>query len=161
ILAAGRTPITERGSFGSRSRPIHWGQEMFDQAGMVREIVKWDYELRVPSQAAEVVARAHEVAMTSPRGPVYLVLPREPLSAPLDEVPASVPRPVAAPPHPDPAAVEKLAQWIAQAERPLIIAAASGETAEGVEALGRVAQDAAIPVVCHNARQVCLPASHP
>ena len=37
ILAAGRTPITEKGSFGSRSRPIHWAQEMFDQAGMVRE----------------------------------------------------------------------------------------------------------------------------
>ena len=48
ILAAGRTPITEKGSFGSRTRPIHWAQEMFDQAGMVRELVKWDYELRVP-----------------------------------------------------------------------------------------------------------------
>ena len=40
ILAAGRTPVTEKGAFGSRSRQIHWGQEMFDQAGMVREIVK-------------------------------------------------------------------------------------------------------------------------
>ena len=52
ILAAGRTPITEKGSFGSRSRPIHWAQEMFDQAGMVRELVKWDYELRVPAKSA-------------------------------------------------------------------------------------------------------------
>ena len=51
ILAAGRTPVTEKGSFGSRSRQIHWGQEMFDQAGMVREIVKWDYELRMPSRS--------------------------------------------------------------------------------------------------------------
>ena len=58
ILAAGRTPITEKGSFGSRSRPIHWGQEMFDQAGMLRELVKWDYELRVPGQVGDVVARA-------------------------------------------------------------------------------------------------------
>jgi acetolactate synthase-1/2/3 large subunit len=161
ILAAGRTPITERGSFGSRSRHIHWGQEMFDQAGMVREIVKWDYELRVPEQVADVVARAHEVATTSPPGPVYLVLPREPLSASLDEPPASPPRHVPAPPHPDPAAIDTLAQWIAQAERPLIIAAASGGKAEAVAALGRLAQYAAIPVVCHNARQVCLPSSHP
>ena len=84
ILAAGRTPVTEKGQFGSRSRQIHWGQEMFDQAGMVREIVKWDYELRMPGQTADVVARAHEMAMTTPRGPVYLVLPREPLSASLD-----------------------------------------------------------------------------
>ena len=58
ILAAGRTPITEKGSFGSRSRPIHWAQEMFDQAGMLREMVKWDYELRAPGQVGDVVARA-------------------------------------------------------------------------------------------------------
>ena len=58
---------------------------MFDQAGMVRELVKWDYELRTPDQIGDVVARAVEVAMAHPRGPVYLVLPREPLSAPLAE----------------------------------------------------------------------------
>ena len=28
---------------------------MFDQAGMLRELVKWDYELKVPEQAADVV----------------------------------------------------------------------------------------------------------
>ena len=46
FLAAGRTPVTETGNFASRNRSIHWAQEMFDQAGMVRELVKWDYELR-------------------------------------------------------------------------------------------------------------------
>src|ERR1051325_1716197 len=73
ILAAGRTPITEKGAFGSRSRPIHWAQEMFDQAGMVREAVKWDYELRVPSQVGDVVSRAGEGLMARPRRPGYLV----------------------------------------------------------------------------------------
>ena len=52
ILAAGRTPLTEKGKFGGRNRYIHWAQEMFDQAGMLREAVKWDYELRFPEQAA-------------------------------------------------------------------------------------------------------------
>jgi acetolactate synthase I/II/III large subunit len=160
ILAAGRTPITEKGRFGSRSRQIHWGQEMFDQAGMVREIVKWDYELRMPEQTADVVARAHEVAMTSPRGPVYLVLPREPLSAAVAE-PQIVPRPAPATPHPDPAAIDRLAEWIVAAKSPLIIAAASGTDARAVAALARLAERAAIPVVCHNARNVCLPSSHP
>ncbi len=102
VLAAGRTPITEKGSFGSRNRPIQWGQEMFDQAGMVRELVKWDYELRVPAQVGDMVARGVEVAMAHPRGPVYLMLPREPLSAPLAEPIAPIkPRPQAAPAHPD------------------------------------------------------------
>src|SRR6201991_4684979 len=161
ILAAGRTPVTEKGSFGSRSRQIHWGQEMFDQAGMVREIVKWDYELRTPGQTADVVARAHEMAMTAPRGPVYLVLPREPLSASLNEEPAITPRPAPRPAHPDPAAIEELADWIAKAERPLIITAGPGTDDAAVGALGKVAERAAIPVVSHNARSVALPSSHP
>jgi acetolactate synthase-1/2/3 large subunit len=151
ILAAGRTPITEKGSFGSRSRPIHWAQEMFDQAGMVRELVKWDYELRVPGQIGDVVARGVEVAMAHPRGPVYLVLPREPI-APIK------PRRQAAPAHPDPRTIATLAEWIATAERPLIVTAAL--PAEAVPALERLAERCAIPVVAHAARTMCLPSSH-
>jgi len=159
ILAAGRTPITEKGSFGSRSRPIHWAQEMFDQAGMVRELVKWDYELRVPGQIGDVVARGVEVAMAHPRGPVYLVLPREPLAASLTEPIAPIkPRPQAAPAHPDPRSIATLAEWIAAAERPLIVTAAI--PAEAVPALDRLAEPCAIPVVTHNPRTVCLPSSH-
>src|SRR5436305_7532935 len=161
ILAAGRTPITEKGSFGSRSRQIHWAQEMFDQAGMVGEIVKWDYELRTPGQIADVVARAHEVAMTVPRGPVYLVLPREPLSASLTEAPAIVPRPVPGAAHPDPAAIEELAGWIAKAERPLIITAGPGTDKSAVAALAKLAERAATPVCCHHPRSLPLPLQHP
>jgi acetolactate synthase I/II/III large subunit len=160
ILAAGRTPITEKGQFGSRSRPIHWAQEMFDQAGMLRELVKWDYELRQPNQIGDMVSRGVEVAMAHPRGPVYLVLPREPLSAPLTEPIGPVkPRPQAAPAHPDPHAIATLAEWIAAAERPLIVAATL--SADAVPALAHLAERCAIPVVTHNPRTVCLPSSHP
>jgi acetolactate synthase-1/2/3 large subunit len=160
ILAAGRTPITEKGSFGSRTRPIQWGQEMFDQAGMVREMVKWDYELRIPGQVGDVVARGAEVAMAHPRGPVYLMLPREPLSAPLTEPIAPIkPRPLAAPVQPDGQAIATLAEWIAAAERPLIVA--SSLLPEAVPLLAHLAERCAIPVVMHNSRTVCLPSSHP
>ena len=159
ILAAGRTPITEKGTFGSRSRPIHWAQEMFDQAGMVRELVKWDYELRVPGQIGDVVARGVEVAMAHPRGPVYLVLPREPLAASLPEpVGPTKPRPQAAAAYPDPRTIATLAEWIAAAERPLIVT--STLPAEAVHQLERLAERCAIPVVTHNPRSVCLPSSH-
>ena len=159
ILAAGRTPITEKGTFGSRSRPIHWAQEMFDQAGMVRELVKWDYELRVPGQIVDVVARSVEVAMAHPRGPVYLVLPREPLSAAMPEpVGPAKPRPQAAAAFPDPRTIATLAEWIATAERPLIVT--STLPAEAVPFLDRLAERCAIPVVTHSPRSVCLPSSH-
>ncbi len=159
ILAAGRTPVTEKGQFGSRTRPIHWAQEMFDQAGMVRELVKGDYELRQPAQAGDMVARAVEVAMAHPRGPVYLVLPREPLSAPLAEpIAPAKPRSQAAASHPDPKAIATLAEWIAAAERPLIVTATL--PADAVPVLGRLAERCAIPVVAHSPRNVCLPSSH-
>lgn len=160
IVAAGRTPFTEKGQFGSRSRPIHWAQEMFDQAGMVRELVKWDYELRVPAQIGDVVARAYEMAMTSPRGPVYLVLPREPLSAPLPDYTPEKLRALPAPPAPDLQSIAKLAEWVAAAERPVILNAAAGD-AKAVDILGRIANDYAIPVVAHYSRVMALPASHP
>jgi acetolactate synthase-1/2/3 large subunit len=160
ILAAGRTPVAEKGTFGSRNRPIHWGQEMFDQAAMLREAVKWDYELRTPEQAGDVVARAYEVSMASPRGPVYLSLPREPLSAALpDSFEIHKPRGVPSRPHADPQVIATLAGWIANARNPLIIATSSG--AEAIDVLGRVAERYAIPVVAHRQLMVCLPSAHP
>src|SRR5690606_21446558 len=37
LLFSGRTPVTEAGRFGARTVPIGWGQEMRDQAALVRE----------------------------------------------------------------------------------------------------------------------------
>jgi acetolactate synthase-1/2/3 large subunit len=98
--------------------------------------------------------------MAHPRGPVYLMLPREPLSAPLTEPIAPIkPRPQAAPVQPDGQAIATLAEWIAAAERPLIVA--SSLLPEAVPLLAHLAERCAIPVVMHNSRTVCLPSSHP
>ena len=162
VLMAGRSPITEKGHRGARTRYIQWAQEMFDQAGMVREIVKWDYELRLPDHVDEVLARAFEVAMTSPRGPVYLTLPREILaSATLPRTGERPRRAAPQPPHPDPAAIETLAEWIASARKPLVITAGAGRSKAGVEALARLAERFALAVVAFNQRYMTLPAGHP
>ena len=50
--------ITTGGLLGSRNNYINWAQEQFDQGGMLREFVKWDYELRHHSQVESVVDRA-------------------------------------------------------------------------------------------------------
>src|SRR5438093_4716209 len=101
LLTAGRSPITETGLPGSRDGYIHWAQEMYDQAGMLREIVKWDYELRNAEQLATVVDRALAIAASEPRGPVYLVLPREvPAASISDPSPPPARLRAAAPPAP-------------------------------------------------------------
>ena len=164
LLTSGRTPITENGPSGTRSGHIHWAQEMFDQAGMLREVVKWDYELRRGDQAAAVVDRALELAMTSPQGPVYLSLPREALGEVLDGPPAAEPRRARARPavpHPNPADIETLAGWIAEAKRPLIITSMVGKVPADAVSLARLADRFALPVISYNARNFAISSSHP
>jgi acetolactate synthase I/II/III large subunit len=161
ILMAGRTPWTEHGIKGARNAYIHWAQEMYDQAGMLRQLVKWDYELRLPDQVEEVIARAYEIAMTEPRGPVYLSLPREVLAAAAAEIERSPPRAFPGAPHPDPEAVATLVDWYAQAERPLIITTAAGRHPAAAERLARFAERFAAPVVSSVPRYLNLPHSHP
>ena len=162
VLAAGRTPINEDGGLGSRSVYIHWGQEMFDQASMVRDTVKWDYELRNPGQVEAVVDRALAISMSEPRGPVYLSLPREVLADGVGAFAFDSPglRQPAAPPAPDAEATRRAAQWIARAARPLIVTSSFGRDAADVPALARLAERFALPVVGHQPRYAFLPTSH-
>src|SRR5882762_5314340 len=163
LLTSGRTPFTEGGASGSRSAHIHWAQEMFDQAGMLREIVKWDYELRNGTQLETVIDRALTLATSPPEGPVYLSLPREVLAEKLPgfayESPAR--RVAASPPAPDEAAVAAAAEILARAQNPLIITADAGRDLAAVPALAEFAERFAVPVVEHRQRHLCLPSDHP
>ncbi|MCR5856332.1 thiamine pyrophosphate-requiring protein [Mesorhizobium sp. J428] len=160
LMCSGRTPLTESGRFGSRSSPIHWGQEMRDQAGMVREIVKWDYELRYADQAGPAIDRAISIAMSEPRGPVYVSLPREALAEAIAP-PATGPNlaPTTFGP-PAAAALVRAAEALAKAKNPVIITQ-SGESGSGFEPLAGFAERFALPVVEYWATRQCLPTSHP
>lgn len=163
LFSAGRTPLTEGGLPGARDVYIHWAQEAFDQAGMVREYVKWDYELRNATQLEAVVDRALEIAMTEPRGPVYLTLPREVLGEPQQELTMTAParRNIAGRLYPDPHSIEAAATMLATAERPLIITTTSGRNPDTVAALVALAESFAIPVVVFQQRYMCFPTNHP
>jgi len=162
LVMAGRSPYSETGHHGTRTRYIHWAQEMFDQAGMVRESVKWDYELHLPDQASDCITRGLQVAMTVPRGPVYLSLPRDTLAAPSSRgVVTNVRRNVPGPVRPDPQAIANAAEWLAAAKTPLIITANAGRTSQGFDALTALAERFALPVVSFHQRFANLPSSHP
>ncbi len=161
LFTSGRTPITEHGRLGARDLPIHWGQEMFDQAGMLRELVKWDYELRFGDQLLPVVDRALAIAMSEPRGPVYLSLPREVLAEPLSMAawPADPLLQPPAAPAPSAGAIAKLAELLAAAERPLIVTGRSDASAFG--AIGRFVERYGVPVVHFWPARLGLATDHP
>ncbi|MCK9513489.1 MAG: thiamine pyrophosphate-requiring protein [Pigmentiphaga sp.] len=162
LLLAGRTPSTEQGNIGSRDVIVHWGTDTFDQAGMIREYTKWDHELREGQCIESILDRALSIAMSEPRGPVYLTLPREVLAgAAKPTLSRSRPGPGASGAAPDSAAIRQLADWLLAAEHPVIVTSLAGRDPGAPEALAMLAQTAAIPVVEHYPRVVNLPATHP
>jgi thiamine pyrophosphate-dependent acetolactate synthase large subunit-like protein len=141
FLVAGRTPITEGELRGGKSQNIHWRQESRDQGALVREFVKWDYELRAGQPVDSVVDRALDIAMTEPRGPVYLTLPREVLADPAVPARRDNVRPLGAiAAAPAQAAIEEAAALIAKAEFPLIITSSGGRTPAGFAELSALAE---------------------
>ncbi len=162
LLCAGRTSITEEGHPASRDVFIHWGQESFDQAGMLREYVKWDYELRTVTNMEAVLDRAMAMAMTEPRGPVYLMLPREVLATPMKEVAFDAkPRTDLPSFYPQPEKIRRAAELLHDAEFPLIITSAVGRSPRAVEALIELAEAGGAAVVSFNPEYMNFPTEHP
>jgi acetolactate synthase-1/2/3 large subunit len=162
ILMSGRTPTTESGRFGARTVPIGWGQEMRDQAALVREACKWEYEVRFPEQVPELLDRAFAIATSTPKGPVYLSLPREVLCEPC---PAAA---LAAPPGMQPATaaaepgdLARAARLLAHAERPVIVAQRGAGTEAGFAALAEIADRWSIPVCQWWAVATAISSAHP
>lgn len=73
-----------------------------------------------PGSAAGRIARAIQLALTEPRGPVVLELPPGVTTAPVPGPALNTEAPRAAPP--DPAAIDAAADLIARASRPLVLA---------------------------------------
>ncbi len=164
LVCAGRSPLFEYGKTGARNTRVTWAQEMYDQAGLLRDIVKWEYELRGPHQVEDIVRRGLTIAQTDPKGPAYLTLPREVLAESLPEpagFAANMAPPVPAPPQPDASAVELLADRLAAAELPAISSLSGGADPESVAALSALCENYAIAYADDQARYVNLPASHP
>lgn len=161
LMCSGRTPVTEHGRAGSRSRPIHWGQEMRDQSAMVREAVKWDYELRYPEQAALIVERALAIAASDAAGPVYLSLPREVLAETFpDPAPLETRQEPVRAGRPRPDAVAAAVDLIRKATHPVVVAQRPPARGDW-KALETLADRVALPVVDFWATRNVLSSEHP
>ncbi|MCA9672634.1 MAG: hypothetical protein KC503_43870, partial [Myxococcales bacterium] len=162
LFLAGRTPVSERGRRGARDKFIHWAQEMFDQGAMVREWVKWDYELRDAAMLPEVLDRALAIAMSPPRGPVYLMLPRELLYAPVQasaitKTPSVCAESAAAP---DAHGLREVLAAIGRSRRPLLLTKTAGTRPETVALLERAVEQQRLAVISEDAHCVNIAADH-
>ncbi|MCW5737209.1 MAG: thiamine pyrophosphate-requiring protein [Enhydrobacter sp.] len=166
MLMAGKAPYTTRNELlGTRDTYVHFVQEPFDQASIVRPYTKWEYNLPSGVIAKEALRRAHTVMESDPKGPVYMTFPRETLTAtwgegeihsyPADRFGAVAARGV------DPGALEPLVARLLAAERPLLISAYAGRNHATVAVLDELARFAGIRVVEFNPLYVNLPHDSP
>ncbi len=155
MLFAGRAPYTLHGELpGSRDTYVHFVQDPFDIASIVRPYVKWEYSLPSGIVVREALARASAFAQSDPAGPVYMMLPRETLAEEWDDE--------AMPAYPsaryggvqaggvEPARINAIAEALMAAENPIALTAYLGRKPEAVAVLERLALTCGIKVAEFN-----------
>jgi len=166
MLFAGRAPYTLHGELtGSRDTYVHFVQDPFDIASIVRPYVKWEYSLPSGIVVKEALARASAFAHSDPPGPVYMMLPRETLAEQWDDaaMPAYLPARYGSV-HTggiEPARVEAIAQALMAAENPIALTAYLGRKPQAVAALDRLARTCGIRVAEFNSVDLNIPQDSP
>lgn len=150
LFCAGRTPSVFHGELrGGRSHYIHWLQEQYNQAGVVHDYVKWEYELCLSENMGHVLQRAFQVAATELCGPVYLTLPREVLMEKIGHlrVPPLEKYAPAVSPQGDPEKLKEAVSLLVGAKNPLILVANAGRHHSAVASLVEFTETVAAPVI--------------
>jgi acetolactate synthase-1/2/3 large subunit len=166
LLFAGRAPYTLHGELpGSRDTYVHFVQDPFDIASIVRPYVKWEYSLPSGVVVKEALARASAFAQSDPPGPVYMMLPRETLAEEWDDsdMPAYPPARHGSVKSGgiEPARVETIAQALMAAENPIALTAYLGRKPDAVAVLDRLARACGIRVAEFNSIDLNIPQNSP
>ncbi|GAB2993883.1 thiamine pyrophosphate-binding protein [Streptomyces pseudoechinosporeus] len=139
---AGRVPLVLLATGTARDRTGTGAFQELDQLALVRSVTKWAMRVESPDRVADALRQALAVAGHGRPGPVFLELPEDVAAAPAPGATArpAFPRQV---PRPAPEVLGAAAEWLRDAERPLILVGggmrhrnASGEVEQLAERLG-------------------------
>jgi acetolactate synthase-1/2/3 large subunit len=165
LVMAGGPPVSYPGTMrGSRDGSHFWLQQTPDQAGIVRQYMKWDHRLEYQDNPGLIVSRALQIAQSEPRGPVYLTLPREISLLKMEgaRFPTAEQLGITRPSGADSAAIEELANRLLRASNPMVVAARSGRNPATMAPLVRLCEALGMPVGDAAARSYhCFPMNHP
>jgi acetolactate synthase I/II/III large subunit len=163
LMTSGYPPSAETGSMpGARDVGIQWYQQVRDQGELVRQYMRWDHKLASYDNPGTVITRAVQVMMSEPQGPAYLAIPREVAMRPIDgaRFPLAGQLPAAREPVADRALLRQAAQWLLEAERPVICVSRVGRKPAAVAAVVELAEELGAGVMADGYR-VNIPADHP
>ena len=153
--------------FGHEPGPdpgAQWQGSLADIGGPARLLapcVKWSFGLNAASALGSTVQRACQIAMSAPRGPVFVSLPMEYLFDVMsNNPPAAAALPIRATAAPQ--GIEQLADMLAAAKNPVIVTERAGENLKAVGHLVELAELLGSPVVeARGTKFVSFPRSHP
>lgn len=146
LILGGTGPMNE-----AKRRPgVDWHHTALIQGNAVRDFVKWDDQPYSPDSVADSFGRGYRVAMTEPRGPIYICydaqLQEDPLppgfvtsTSGLTQLPSGL-----AAEH---RSLERAAELLVNARRPVIVAQHLGRNHDAADALVELAEALAAPVL--------------
>jgi thiamine pyrophosphate-dependent acetolactate synthase large subunit-like protein len=180
LIFAGLSPFTIEGEMrGSRTEYIHWIQDVPDQKQIVAQYCRYTGEIKSGKNvkvresrrvyatdtdiSQQMVNRALSFAMSDPKGPVYLYGAREPMEEDLEPYKLELDfwhpvEPTALPPS----GVKTIAEALANAQEPLVIAGYTGRNHAAVRELVQLANNIkGLRVLDTGGSDMCFPANHP
>jgi acetolactate synthase-1/2/3 large subunit len=150
---------------GGRAPQLRWGQgslQEIDHVPFVRPLVKMAATASETAEIPSLVDEALRTAIKPRSGPTFLDFPLDYVfseaSAPLPE-PLPLPEPWLGPGADSPA-VDRAAELLRAAERPVIMAGSGLYWGRGEESLRALAEELRIPVFLNGLGRGCLPADH-
>jgi thiamine pyrophosphate-dependent acetolactate synthase large subunit-like protein len=162
-----RTPILNLGGGGPQNatnrRSTDWVHTALVQGTLVREFVKYDDQPNSVEAVPESFLRAYRIAMTEPKGPVYVCLDTDvqerKITAPMIVPHARLFRPPAGPAA-NPESLRRASQLLVEAEWPVIVAGEVGRNPKALPPLLDLAEELAAPVIDADGRYA-FPSTHP
>src|SRR4051794_27445880 len=147
---------------GGRAPAMRWGMgslQEIDHVPFVAPLVKSARTASSPEDGAALVDEAMRISLEPPTGPAFVDFP---LDHVFSEGPASsagleLPDPLAMPA----ADVERAAELLRGASRPVVMAGTGLYWAHGEDALRRLAEELSVPIFLNGLARGCLPADHP
>jgi benzoylformate decarboxylase len=142
--------------------PILWG----DMVAVTRPWTKWSVEVERLEDLPSAVRRAVQLALTPPKGPVFLALPLDLQMAPADlgELDLTPPQLVSHRVRPPLDALRRAAKVLAAARNPAILVGSRVTESDAVSELVAVAERLGAPVFSepgHTHGRLSFPADHP
>jgi thiamine pyrophosphate-dependent acetolactate synthase large subunit-like protein len=151
---------------GGRAPALRWGQgslQEIDHIPFVAPVTKLARTANATAEIPGLIDEALHAAATAPTGPAFVDFPLDQVFMESDvdaDAPASVPDPLTVPAA-DGDALDRAAELLRSANKPVVMAGTGLYWARGEQALVRLCEELSIPVFLNGLGRGCVPADHP